>query len=411
MKKIAASILILSTAVSVASCAAPGKDDSSFSMLDMGYSIPVRDQGPPGACVTYSYATALEYNIRYTLDKEFEIPPQDLIVDICGVDKEEGYILLTESYYSWAFMGEFEVQWALADGYNGYTLVDSPFYLTFLSEETAPQEVIKDAIRTYGAVTAGVNISTPTYMSGFSYYNNRGDLNHEVAIIGWDDNYKKENFGGHAESDGAWLAQNSFGDEWGNHGYFWISYESDVELISSVQMSDKYSEVLSYSAGLSIGSDAPDIRTGSDTSIMNIYEHTGTVGGIGTYVGMCDIGFRQSPCSVTVEIWNEDLTSKIASKDQTFDRGGYYVVELAEPIEVDGTFCVTVTYHDSDLVPVEGPSDESYTVQSRYVTSINEGESFILINDEWQDLADPATIDTLGLEHETCNPYVNVLFI
>ena len=176
-------------------------------------------------------------------------------------------------------------------------------------------------------------------------------------------------------------------------------------------MSDKYSEVLSYSAGLSIGSDAPDIRTGSDTSIMNIYEHTGTVGGIGTYVGMCDIGFRQSPCSVTVEIWNEDLTSMIASKDQTFDRGGYYVVELAEPIEVDGTFCVTVTYHDSDLVPVEGPSDESYTVQSRYVTSINEGEFFILINDEWQDLADPATIDTLGLEHETNSPYVNVLFI
>ena len=133
MKKIAASILILSTAVSVASCAAPAKDDSSFSMLDMGYSIPVRDQGPPGACVPYSYATAMEYNIRYTLDKEFEIPPQDLIIDICGVDKEEGYILLTESYYSWAFMGEFEVQWALADGYNGYTLVDSPFYLTFLS--------------------------------------------------------------------------------------------------------------------------------------------------------------------------------------------------------------------------------------------------------------------------------------
>ena len=92
MKKIAASILILSTAVSVASCAAPGKDDSSFSMLDMGYSIPVRDQGPPGACVPYSYATAMEYNIRYTLDEEFEIPPQDLIVDICGVDKEEGYI-------------------------------------------------------------------------------------------------------------------------------------------------------------------------------------------------------------------------------------------------------------------------------------------------------------------------------
>ena len=51
---------------------------------------------------------------------------------------------------------------------------------------------------------------------------------HEVLIVGWDDNYPKENFNEdyRPENDGAWLVQNSWGtlyDKLG--GYFWLSYE------------------------------------------------------------------------------------------------------------------------------------------------------------------------------------------
>ena len=49
-----------------------------------------------------------------------------------------------------------------------------------------------------------------------------------VSIIGWDDNYSKDNFGSgenKPKNDGAYIALNSKGDKWGNDGYLYISYE------------------------------------------------------------------------------------------------------------------------------------------------------------------------------------------
>ena len=43
-------------------------------------------------------------------------------------------------------------------------------------------------------------------------------------IIGWDDNYPKENFNLDIEGDGAFICKNSWGDEFGEDGCFYISY-------------------------------------------------------------------------------------------------------------------------------------------------------------------------------------------
>lgn len=50
---------------------------------------------------------------------------------------------------------------------------------------------------------------------------------HSVAIIGWDDNYSRENFPEEIRpsSNGAYLIQNSWGEDWGDRGTFWVSYE------------------------------------------------------------------------------------------------------------------------------------------------------------------------------------------
>lgn len=50
---------------------------------------------------------------------------------------------------------------------------------------------------------------------------------HAAIIIGWDDNYSRNNFKSSCrpQNDGAWLILNSWGRNWGNNGTAWVSYE------------------------------------------------------------------------------------------------------------------------------------------------------------------------------------------
>lgn len=93
----------------------------------------------------------------------------------------------------------------------------------------------------------GGDYDTHSYTISAEEYNN-AQL-HELSIVGWDDNYPKENFTIQPKNDGAFIVLNSWGSEWGKNGYYYISYESDnffesiVGIISSSK-ADKF-EIIS----------------------------------------------------------------------------------------------------------------------------------------------------------------------
>jgi hypothetical protein len=60
------------------------------------------------------------------------------------------------------------------------------------------------------------------------YYSGAGSANHDVAIVGWDDNYSKTNFSTTPPEDGAFIVRNSWGSGWGNAGYFYVSYDDGI---------------------------------------------------------------------------------------------------------------------------------------------------------------------------------------
>jgi len=85
-----------------------------------------------------------------------------------------------------------------------------------------------------------------------AWYNYIGAYtNHSVSIVGWDDNFPKENFNNskYIENDGAWLVQNSWGEVWGEKGFFWLSYEdvtTDYIGIYLYESKDNYENIYSH---------------------------------------------------------------------------------------------------------------------------------------------------------------------
>lgn len=57
-----------------------------------------------------------------------------------------------------------------------------------------------------------------------NYYDGDKYADHEITIVGWDDNYSKDNFSVTPPGNGAFLVKNSWDVDWGDSGYFYISY-------------------------------------------------------------------------------------------------------------------------------------------------------------------------------------------
>ena len=94
-------------------------------------------------------------------------------------------------------------------------------------------EKIKEAVYLYGGVQSSLYFDLANETSESIYYNKTTNSycyigtekpNHDIVIVGWDDAYPKENFNTPLQGNGAFLCQNSWGNEFGDNGYFWISY-------------------------------------------------------------------------------------------------------------------------------------------------------------------------------------------
>ncbi len=94
-------------------------------------------------------------------------------------------------------------------------------------------EAIKRAVYLEGGVQSSLYTSMQDYESESIYYNRDTNSycyigtekpNHDSVIVGWDDDFPKENFNMDLEGDGAFICTNSWGEDFGDQGYFYVSY-------------------------------------------------------------------------------------------------------------------------------------------------------------------------------------------
>ncbi len=219
------------------------------------------------------------------------------------------------------------------------------------------------------------------------YYGEKMTPNHDVLIMGWDDEYPAENFPGDVQTDGAYICQNTWGTKFGDNGIFYVSYEDPniadyCIAYTRIESTDNYDHI--YQSDL-CGAQG-QIGYEADTCYFsNVYTAEGAeeLRAVGFYADDGDTSYDVYLVRDFSE--PEDLNDREYLQSGTLDRRGYYTVDLEKPValEENERFAVVVkiTTKDADYpVSIEYRADK-YTED----VILDDGEGYIsLEGDKWK---------------------------
>lgn len=254
----------------------------------------------------------------------------------------------------------------------------------------------KDLLYYPGVADDSCGYNKVTYY-GDGSYKFTNPSNHAVTIVGWDDNFSANNFatkpqlldGNGTAVNGAWIIRNSWGKNWGDGGYQYISYLDPAIGFSSYTYDftnnlpkNIYSYELAGTNGSSPKNIGRDWRVGpagnmqpigTDKYGCSIFANRYTaksqneyLNSIGFYVADISDSYEvivrngaegTDPGNVSITDFGADENvvsfidpeTGVSNSKISFAQPGYTVVNLAEPIKINGKFDIIVKIsNDSD---------------------------------------------------------------
>ena len=249
------------------------------------------------------------------------------------------------------------------------------------------QQDIKAAVRAYGSVQTSLYMDMQTDYTSV-YFNNihasycypeKANPNHDILIIGWDDNYPASRFNYNVSQNGAYICQNSWGTSFGDNGIFYVSYEDPnigeyATAYARVESPDNYdsiyqSDLLGWVGQLGYGKES--------CYFANVYECRGEeqLEAVGFYA----VGENTEYEIYVVDEFHSELSliSFSPEKKGKFQHAGYYTVDLDTPIPLEKGQNFAV------IVKIKTPG-EDYPVATEYcadeyteTVDLSDGEGYI----------------------------------
>lgn len=361
---------------------------SALYYKDMDKLPVVKNQGSLGTCWAFAALSALESSLLPGEAYEFSVDHMTINNGFFGTQNDGGEYTMALAYLA-AWQGPV---YAADDPYGDGVSPDNLEAVKHVQEAriiaAKDFETIKEMVFKYGAVQTSLYTSLKDAKDDSEFYNpitsaycyiGKDKPNHDVVIVGWDDNYSKDNFNTEIEADGAFICMNSWGEAFGNDGIFYVSYfDTNIGIhnivYTGVEDADNYDKIYQSDLCGWVG----QLGYMKDTAYFaNVY----TAGEDETLEAVSFYAIGKDTSYEVFYVPNfKDQTSFSNMRPVTkgkLENAGYYTVEFDESIRLsaDEKFAVVVKIKTPGA---ERPIAVEYAVdKSTQSVDISDGEGYI----------------------------------
>lgn len=304
--------------------------------------------------------------------------------------------------------------------YEDVAHLQNAYWINFRDVDAV--HVTKQMIQKYGAAAINLYWNYRYYQEdSHAYYfplDSSQANNHSVTIVGWDDTFPREKFGeAHRPSgDGAWIVKNSYGESFGDGGYFYLSYEDSAvnsgntssnrarAYIFDFEPADNYDFNYQYdgSAGAynATNPDSALTKIDSGASIANVFAVHKKEGCSAEALKAVSFALFDTAVSYSIQIYKNpvDPGNPASGEPQlaapatgSTSYAGYYTIPLSSSVALkDGeTFSVVITLEKESGEQVDFFVDKTYQNGGwiSFVNAVEAGQSFRFTDGGWEDMA------------------------
>lgn len=372
-----------------------------YNLAENGFVTDIKNQQDSGNCWAFAALASLETCVLKASNKTFNFSVENMknLIEMYSAygwkreTNEGGYNGMPMGYLaSWlgpvnATLDPFDDKGTLSPLLDSEMHIQNIYVLPARTSYT-DNDAIKEAILKYGGLYASyyhsagyLNSKTNAYYDPYT-----GNGNHAITVVGWDDNYSKNNFYTAPAGDGAFIVKNSWGSSWGDNGYFYISYYDRV-LFAVNKDNQAFTYILNDTVRYTknyqydVAGMTDYLITGKKTVwYKNIYNATGNeaIAAVST--------FFNTTVDYEISIYVNDVLQ--LTQNGRHEGSGYYTIPLKEyvPVAVGDIFKIVVKLANPQngyaAVPI---SEQLSTTRCYYVPGVsyfsNDGK-------KWTDLYD-----------------------